>query len=84
MVSGFVAIRLFSTSVPSMMKMAVAPVSIIVCDIFCRHSCLSAPKRARAVDAIVWRGTDWLGLVLLLLRWDLTAVAVLDVIIVTL
>ena len=34
MVSGFVAICLFSTGVPSMMKIAVAPVSIIACDIF--------------------------------------------------
>ena len=34
MVSGFVAICLFSTGVPSMMKMAAAPVSMIACDIF--------------------------------------------------
>ena len=34
MVSGFVPIRLFSTGLPSMMKMAVAPVSMIACDIF--------------------------------------------------
>jgi hypothetical protein len=36
-VSGFVAILLFATGVPSMMKMAVAPVSIIAWDILCRH-----------------------------------------------
>ena len=84
MVSGFVAICLFfSTGMPSMMKMAVAPVSIIVCVIFCKHSCPGAPKRARAVAAIVRRGTDWLGLTLLLLCQDLTAVVVLDVIMVT-
>ena len=34
MVSGFVAILLLLTGVPSMMKIAVAPVSIIACDIF--------------------------------------------------
>ena len=53
MVSGFVTIRLLSTGVLSMMKMAVAPVSIIACDIFCRRSCPGAPKGARAVAAIV-------------------------------
>ena len=83
MVSGFVAIRLFSTGVPSMIKMAVAPVSIIACDIFCRHSCPGAPKRTRAMAAIVCRGTVWLGLALLLLRRYLTAVVVLDVMTVT-
>ena len=34
MVSGFFVIRLFLTGVPSMMKMAVAPVSIMAYDIF--------------------------------------------------
>ena len=53
MVSGLVAIRLFSIGVPSMIKMAVAPVFIIACVIFCRHLCPGAPKRARAVAAIV-------------------------------
>ena len=77
--SGFVVIRLFSTGVPSMMKMAVTPVSIIACDTFCRQLCLGAPKRARAVDAIVCRGTDRLGLALVFLFQDLTAVVVLDV-----
>ena len=76
--SGFVAIRLFSTGVPSMMKMAVAPVSIIACDIFCRQSCPGAPKRAVEVAAIVCRGTDQMGLALVLLLWDVTAVVVLD------
>ena len=33
-VRGFVAILLLSTGVPFMMKMAVAPVSIMACDIF--------------------------------------------------
>ena len=84
MVSGFVAIRLFSTGVPSMMKISVAPVSIIACDIFCRQSCPGTPKRARAVAAIVCHGTDWLGLALVLLRRDLTAVVVLDAMIVRL
>ena len=50
--SGFVATRLFSTGVPSMMKIAVAPVSIMACDIFIRLLCPGAPKRARAVAAI--------------------------------
>ena len=58
--SGFVAIRLFSTGMPSMMKMAVAPVSIIACATFCRQSCPGVPKRARAVATIVCGGTDWL------------------------
>ena len=83
MVSGLVAICLFSTGVPSMMKMAVAPVSIIACVIFCKHLCQGAPKNTHAVAAIVRRGTDWLGLKLLLLCRDLTAVVVLDVIMVT-
>ena len=83
MVSGFVAIRFFSAGVPSMMKMAVAPVSIIACVIFCKHLCPGALKRARAVAAIVRRGTDWLGLPFLFLCRDLTAVVVLDVIMVT-
>ncbi len=55
MVSGFVAIHLFSTGVPSMMKIAVAPVSIMACDNFCRLLCPGAPKRFRAVAAIVCR-----------------------------
>ena len=55
MVSGFVAIRLFSTGVTSMMKIAVAPVSIMACDNFCRLLCPGAPKRVRAVAAIVCR-----------------------------
>ena len=77
--SGFVAIRLLSTEVPSMMKMAVAPVSIIACDIFCRQSCPGVPKRARAMAAIVCHGMDRLGLALVFLLRDLTAVVVLDV-----
>ncbi len=52
MVSGFVAIRLFSTGVPSMIKIAVAPVSMMACDNFCRLLCPGAPNRARAVAAI--------------------------------
>ena len=52
MVSSFVAIRLFSTGVPSMIKIAVAPVSMMACDNFCRLLCPGAPKRARAVAAI--------------------------------
>ena len=84
MVRGFVATRLLSTGVPSIMKIAVAPVSMIACDIFCRLSCPGAPKRARAVAAIVCRGTDWLGLTLLLLRRVLTALVVLDAMIVML
>jgi hypothetical protein len=83
-VSGFVATRLFSTGVPSMMKIAVAPVSMIACDIFCRLSCPGAPKRARAVAAIVCRGTVWMGLTLFLLRRVLTAFVVLDALIVML
>ena len=51
MVSGFVAILLLSTGVPSMIKIAVAPVSMIACDNFCRLSCLGAPNSARAVAA---------------------------------
>ena len=51
MVSGFVAIRSFSTGVPSMMKIAVAPVSMMACDNFFRLLCPGAPKRARAVAA---------------------------------
>ena len=77
--SSFVAIRLFLTGVPSMMKMAVASVSIIACVIFCRQSCPGAPKRSRAVAVIVFRGMDWLGLALVLLVRDVTAVVVLDV-----
>ena len=52
MVSGFVAIRLFSTGVPSMIKIAVAPVSMIACDNFSRLECPGAPNSARAVAAI--------------------------------
>ena len=56
MVSGFVATCLFSTGVPSMMKISVAPVSMIACDMFCRLSCPGAPKRARVfvVGHIGW------------------------------
>ena len=78
MVSGFVEIRLFSTGVPCMMKIAVAPVSIIACDIFCRRSCPGAPKRARAVAVIHCCCTGRLNMVLVLLLWDSTAVVVLD------
>ena len=49
MVSGFVAIRLFSTGVPSMIKIAVAPVYMMACDNCCRLLCPGASKRARAV-----------------------------------
>ena len=77
--SGFVATRLFLTGVPSMMKIAVAPVSMIACDIFCRLLCPGAPKRARAVAAIVCCGPDWLGLALVFLLRDLTSVVILDV-----
>jgi hypothetical protein len=52
-VIGFVAIRLLITGVPSMMKIAVAPVSMMACDNFCRLLCPGAPKRSRAVAAIV-------------------------------
>ena len=82
MVSGFVATRLFSTGLHSMRKIAVAPVSMIACDIFCRLLCPGAPKRARAVAAIVCRGTVWLGLTLLRLRRVLTALVVFDAMIV--
>jgi hypothetical protein len=82
MTSGFFATRLFSTGVPSMMKIAVAPVSMMACDIFCRLSCPGAPKRARAVAAIVCRGIGWLGLSLLRLRRVLTALVVFDAMIV--
>ena len=82
MMSGFFATRLFSTGVPSMMKIAVAPVSMIACDIFCRLSCPGAPKRVSAVAAIVCRGTAWLGLTLLRLRWVLTALVVFEAMIV--
>ena len=51
MVNGFVAIRLLSTGVPSMMKMAVAPVSAIACKISFRHLCPGAPKIVHAVAA---------------------------------
>ena len=80
--SGFVATCLFSTGVPSMMKIAVAPVSMIACDIFCRLLCPGAPKRARAVAAIVVCGTDWARLTLLLLRRVLTTLVVFDAMIV--
>ena len=57
MVSGFVARRLLFTGVTSMMKMAVAPVSTIACDvaivISCRRLCPGAPNRVRAVAANV-------------------------------
>ena len=52
MVSSLVAIRLLSTSVPSMIKIAVAPVSMMACVNFCRLLCPGAPNRARAVAAI--------------------------------
>ncbi len=42
MVSGFVAIRLFSTGVPSMIKIAVAPVYMMACDNCCRLLCPGA------------------------------------------
>ncbi len=67
-----------------MMKTAVAPVSMIACDIFCRLLCPGAPKRARAVAAIVVCDTDWERLTLLLLRWVLTALVVFDAMIVML
>ena len=78
LVSGYVAIHLLSTGVPSIMKIAVAPVSIIACDIFCRRSCPGAPKRARAVAVIHCCCTGRLNMVLVLLLWDSTAVVVLD------
>ncbi len=52
-VIGFVAIRLLITGVPSMMKIAVAPVSRMAFDKFCRLLCPGAPKRSRAVAVIV-------------------------------
>ena len=52
-VSGFVAIRLLITGVPSMMKIAVAPVSRMAFDKFFGLLCPRAPKRSRAVAAIV-------------------------------
>ena len=76
MVNGFVAFRLFLTGVPSMMKIAVAPVSIIAFDIFCRRLCPGAPKRARAAAAIDCCCTGQLNMVLVLLFWDSTAVVV--------
>ena len=84
MVSGFFATRLFSTGVPSIIKIDVAPVSMIACDNFCRLSCPGALKRARAVAAIDCCGIGWLGLALLVLRWVLTAVVVFDAMIVML
>ena len=80
--SGLVATRLLSTGVPSMMKIAVSPVSMIACVIFCRLSCPGAPKRLRAVAAIVFRGTVWARLPLLLLRQLLNAFVVFDALIV--
>ena len=56
-VSGFVATCLFSTGVPSMMNIAVAPVSMMACENFCRLLCPGAPKRVRAVAAIDSRCT---------------------------
>ena len=80
MVSGFVAIRLFSTGVPSMMNIAVAPVSMMACDNFCRLSRPGAPKRARAVAAIEFRCTERLWIILVFLLRDFTALDVFDVI----
>ena len=67
-----------------MMKTAVAPVSMIACDIFCRLLCPGATKRSRAVAAIVVCGTDWARLRLLLLRRVLTALVVFDAMIIML
>ena len=83
-VSGFVATRLFSTGMLSVMNIAVAPVSMIACVNFCRLLCPGAPKRARAVAAIVCRDSGWLGLALLVLRRVLTALVVFDAMIVML
>ena len=82
MVSGFVAIRLLSTGVPSMMKMAITPVSTIACVINCRRLCPGAPNRARAVAAIVCRWTFWMGVVSVFLPQLQSVVVVLDVILV--
>ena len=76
--SGSVAIRLLSTGVPSMMKIAVAHVSIIACDIFCRLSCPGAPKRARAVAANDCCFTARLGMISVFILRDLTDVVVLQ------
>ena len=80
MVSGFVAIRLFSTGVPSMMKIAVAPVSMMVCDNFCRLLCPGAPKRARAVAANERCWPASLGMAMLLFVRYFTALVVFDAI----
>jgi hypothetical protein len=78
-VSGFAATLLFSTGVPSIMKIAVAPVSMIACVNFCRLLCPGAPKRARAVAAIVSRCTGWWGMALVRLVRYLIALVVFDV-----
>ena len=79
-VSGFVATRLFSTGVPSMMKIAVAPVSMMACDNFVRLLCPGAPKRARAVAAIESCRTGGLGMAMVLFVRYFTALVVFDAI----
>ena len=79
-VSGFVATCLFSTGVPSMMKIAVAPVSMMACDNFCRLLCPGAPKRARAVAAIESCRTGGLGMAMVLFVRYFTALVVFDAI----
>ena len=66
MVNGFVAICLLSAGVPSMIKIAVTPVSTIACKISCRRLCPGAPNRVRAVAANVccWTGRMDVALVL--------------------
>ena len=82
MVSSFVAIRLLSTGVPSMMKMAVAPVSTIACVISCRRLCPGAPNRVHAVAANVCRWTGQMDVALELCTCVQAALVVLDAIIV--
>ncbi len=60
------------------MKIAVAPVSMIACDNFCRLLCLGAPKRARAVAAIECCCLEWLGMALEILILAFTALVVFD------
>ncbi len=78
--SGFVATRLFLTGVPSMMKIAVAPVSRMACDNFIRLVLPGAPKSARAVAANERCWSAGCGMALLLFARYFTALVVFDAI----
>ena len=82
MVSGVVEIRLLSTGVPSMMKMAVAPVSTIACKISFGRLCPGAPKRVRAVAANVCCWTGWLDVAVVFFTRVQASSVVFDIIIV--